>query len=538
MNKLFLFAIVLLLLLPAAGAQFTLSADMSADIDVYFDSLMHANYTIEGYAFSVRAFGISADPRGMSAIMRNTTVRDSSVKMIEEEFMKMKDAAFPALNISLKSAEIDPEPVSIGGRTALKIRMEGDMNMKPGDIGYNINLTRIFNSYDPVEIVSSMINGAEGMKSPQLPTRVPGMSEEEIYAWAMDAGAYADMNFSLVPMQRIGVDYNCSIVLPEHVMLEGTNVRQSREGSRHVIEFDERDAAIRGRIASDMAPHYDGDDVRVEGTAHIDQSVITIDLPEFLRTQWMEAAARGHVRAKAVITVDHFRSPEGIRAIMPRGTGMDYIDADAVRFGYRIGMLTDEDVNSMFEVIVPAIERMYQGLFAGFGSSKVVLSVNVEDFIEQLKADERGPLVIEAEGYLDVPLIAFIRGSPPAGDGSGAPLPGIVRIAQSLINLARTRTVPLSLSMENPLKYWPLDFSVTFGEGLQVNGDNTLNFSVPPGGRERLDIRIWFSLPFVIALATPYSILVFLLAIIALAALALLYLVIKELTGIFKYHLR
>jgi len=287
-----------------------------------------------------------------------------------------------------------------------------------------------------------------------------------------------------------------------------------------------------------MAPHYDNDDVRAEGSARIDQSVITIDLPEFLRTRWMEAAGRGHVRAKAVITMDHFRSPDGIRAIMPEGTGMDYIDADAVRFGYRAGMITDEDIRNMFTVIVPAIERMYQGLFAGFGNSKVVLSVNVEDFIEQLKAGGEGPLTIEAEGYLDVPLIAFIRGSPPAGDGGGAPLPGLVRIAQSLINLARTRTVPISLSMENPLKYWPLNFSVTFGDGLQVNGGSALNFTIPPGGSERLDIRIWFSLPLVTALATPYSILVFLLALIALAVLALIYLIIKELTVIFKYHLR
>jgi len=537
-KKLFFFATVLLLLLPAAGAQFTFTADASADINVVFDQLMHANYTIEGYAFSVRAFGITADPRGMSAIMRNSTVRNSSMKMMEEEFMKMKNSVFPALNISLKSVEIDPEPVSIGGRRALKLVLTGDMNLKPEDIGYNINLTRIFNGYDPVEIVSSMINGAEGMKSPQIPKRTPKISEEEIYTWAINAGGYADVNFSLVPIQRMGVNYNCRIVLPEHVMLENTNVRQHRVGNRYVIEFDEHDAAIRGRVTSDIAPHYDSDAVRVEGAAHVDQSVITIDLPELFRTMWLEAAARGHVRAKAVITIDHFAAPEGLRRIMPQGTGMDYIDADAIRFGYRAGMLTDEDVDNIFRVIIPAVERMYQGLFAGFGSSKVILSADVDGFIEQLRAGGEGPLTINAEGYLDVPLIAFIRGSPPAEDGSGAPLPGLWRIAQSLINLARTRTAPLSVSVENPLKYWPLDFSVSFGEGLQVNGGSDLRFSVPPGGRELLDIRIWFSLPFVIALATPYSILLFLLVLIALAALVLIYLILKKLTGIFKYHLR
>jgi hypothetical protein len=456
--------------------------------------------------------------------------------MIRDEFMTMKNSVFPSMNLTLKNIDIDPEPIMVNNRMGLRIRLEGDMDVTPRDVGYNINLTEIFNSYDPVEIVSSMISGAEGMKSSEPPERAPRVSEEEIYMGALNAGAYADINFSLAPMQRLGIDYNCRIALPEHVMLEGTSLRQHREGNRYVIEFDERDSAIKGRVMSDLAPHYDSDDVRVEGSAHIDESAITIDLPEFFRTMWLESAARGHVRARAVITMDHFRMPDSMRAIMPQGTGMDYIDADAVRLGYRAGMLTDEDVNSVFEVIVPAIERMYQGLFAGFGSSKVILSADVDGFIDQLGAGE-GPLTIEAEGYLDVPLIALIRGPPPAS-GEGVPLPGLVRIVQSLIDLARTMTVPISLSIENPMKYWPLDFSVSFGEGLQVNGDNTLNFSVPPGGRERLDMRIWFSLSFVTALAVPYSVIVYLLVLMALALLALLYFVIKKLTVIFKYHLR
>jgi len=530
---------MLLVSVPAQGSAqgVTLTSDMSANIDVRFDSLMHASYTIDGYIFSVKAFGINADPFTILEILRDGKVRNSSEALVREEFMKMKDSAFPYMNMTLDSVYFDNAETEMGGRKALRLRLKGGMSVTPEDIGYKIDLDRIFNSYDPVSIVGSMISGAEGMKSPELPERTPKISEEEIYRGALDAGAYADINFSLVPMQRIGVDYACRIALPEHVMFENTTLKQIKEGDRYIIEFDERDSAIRGRIVSDAAPRYDSDDVSVEGYARIDESAITIDLPELFRTRWLEAAARGHVSAKAIITVDHFGMPGDMRSIMPGGTGMDYIDADAIRFGYRIGMLTDEDVGEMFDVMVPEIELMYKELFAGFGSSDVVLDADVPGFIEQLKSNETGPLRIEAVGYLDVPLIALIRGSG-TGEGSAQITPGMVRIARSLANLARTRVVPLSFSLKNPLKYWPLDFHVAFGEGLEANGGRELDISVPPGGSARQDIRIWFSFPFVISLASPYAVVVYILALMALALLALLYFVLEVLTRTFKYKVK
>ncbi|MDY6985529.1 MAG: hypothetical protein SVE93_03890, partial [Candidatus Thermoplasmatota archaeon] len=219
---------------------------------------------------------------------------------------------------------------------------------------------------------------------------------------------------------------------------------------------------------------------------------------------------------------------------MPEGAGMDYIDADAIRFGYRAGMLTDEDIREMFDVIVPAIERMYQGLFSGFGGSKVTLSVDVEGFIDQLK--EEGPLTINMEGYLDVPLIALIRGSG-ASDAGGAFAPGLIRIAENLVDLGRTRTVPLSFTIENPLKYWPLEFYITFGEGLEANGDNELYMDVPPAEREEQEVQIWFSFPFVISLATPYALLVYLLVLMALAVLAAVYFIVKAFHSAYYKHL-
>jgi hypothetical protein len=356
--------------LTQASAQgVTLTSDMSADINVRFDSLMHASYSIDGYIFSVKAFGINADAFTLSEILRDDGVRKSSEALVRDEFMKMKDSAFPYMNLTLDSVYMDyAETTRVGGREAMRIRLKGGMSVTPEDIGYKIDLERIFNSYDPVSIVGSMISGAEGMKSSELPKRVQKVSEEAVYQGALGAGAYANMNFSLASMQRIGVDYKCRIALPDHVMLEGTNLKQVKEGDRYLIEFDERDSAIRGRIVSDAAPHYDRDDVSVEGYARIDENAVMIDLPAFFRSLWLEHAARGHVSARTSITVDHFRAPEGLRAIMPQGTGMDYIDADAIRFGYRIGMLTDEDMTEMFGVIVPAIEAMYQNLFSGFGS--------------------------------------------------------------------------------------------------------------------------------------------------------------------------
>jgi hypothetical protein len=410
------------------------------------------------------------------------------------------------------------------------------MSVTPEDIGYKIDLERIFNGYDVVSIVGSMISGAEGAKGSEPPERVQKVSDEEIYQGALDAGAYADMNFSLASMQRIGIDYSCRIALPEHVMFENTNVKQIKEGDRYVIEFDERDSAIKGRLVSDTAPEYVEDDVMAKGYARIDGSSVMIDLPAFFRSLWLEDAARGHVSARTSITIDHFRAPEALRSIMPGGTGMDYIDADAIRFGYRIGMLTDEDVSEMFGIMVPAIESMYQDLFSGFGSSDVALDADVSGFIEQLKKGE-GPLVIEAEGYLDVPLIALIRGSG-TGAGGTAFMPGMVRIARSLIDLARTRVVPLSFSLRNPLKYWPLDFHITFGEGLEANGDKELKMSIPPGESARQDIKIGFSFPFVISLASPYAVVVYILVLMTLALLALLYFVLEVLTRTFKYGLR
>jgi len=525
-------------LAPSSAQGVTLTGDISAEINVRFDSLMHASYSIDGYIFSARAFGINADAFTISEILRDDGVRKSVEAMVREEFMKMKDSAFPYMNLTLDSVYFDyAEIAMVGGREAMRLRLKGGMSITPEDVGYKIDMERIFNGYDPVSIVSSMISGAEGMKGSATPKRVQQVSDEEIYSGAMDAGAYADMNFSLASMQRIGARYTCRIALPEHVMLENTNVRQTREGDRHVIEFDEKTDAIRGRIVSDRAPRYDSDDVIVEGYASIDESAVMIDLPAFFRSLWLEDAARGHVSARTSITVDHFRAPEGLMAIMPQGTGMDYVDADAIRFGYRIGMLTDEDLTEMFGVIVPAIEAMYQNLFSGFGSSKVILSVDVQGFIEQLKSNETGPLRIEAVGYLDVPLIAFIRGSG-TGGGSAQITPGMVRIARSLIGLARTRVVPLSFSLRNPLKYWPLDFHITFGEGLEANGGKELYISVPPGESARQDIRIWFSFPFVISLARPYAAVVYILALMALALLALLYFVLEWLTRTFKYHLR
>ena len=514
----------------------TLTSDMSADIDVSFDSLMHASYTIDGYIFSVRAFGINADAFTLSEILRDDGVRKSVEAIVRDEFMKMKDSAFPYMNLTLDSVYLDyTETTRMDGREAMHIRLKGGMRFTLEDMGYDVDMERIFNSYDPVSIVSSMISGAEGMKSSGTPKRVQKVSEEELYQGALDAGAYADMNFSLASMQRIGVKYTCRIALPEHVMFENTNVRQVKEGDRYVIEFDERDSAIRGRIVSDAAPRYDSDDVMVEGTARIDENSITIDLPAFFRSLWLEAAARGHVSARTSITIDHFKAPDGIREIMPESTGMDYIDTDAMRFGYRAGILTDEDVSEMFGVIVPAIEAMYQDLFSGFGSSRVMLSADVPGFIDQLKANETGPLRIEAEGYLDVPLIALIRGSGTDAGGGSSFMPGIAR---SLIGLARTRVVPLSFSLRNPLKYWPLDFHITFGEGLEANGDKELNVRVPPGESARQDIKIWFSFPFVISLASPYAVVVYILALMALAILALLYFVLEVLTRTFKYKIR
>jgi len=524
-QKVLLVFILFLLLLPQlpVSAQFTLSADMSAEISVNFNSLMTANYSIDGYAFSVRALGVDADPSSMSLVLKNREVRESAVRMVEEEFWRLKNSTFPSIEMSVDRVEIGSEAVRIGGREALHIRIEGNMSVAPEDIGYSIDLNKIFNSYDPVAIVGSMIAGAEGIKSSELPERKPELSEEEIYEGALKAGAYADINFSLAQMQRIGVDYRCRIALPEGIRLESTNVRESKEGNRYVIEFDQGDSAIKGRVKSANAPEYDGEEVNVQGYAHIDESAITIDLPAFFESLWFEAAARGHVEARVNMTIDHFKAPEGIREIMPEGTGMDYIDGDAIRFGYEAGMLTEEDIRQMFDVIVPAIERMYQGLFSGLGSSTVVLSVDVENFIDQLKGE--GLLTINAEGYLDVPLIALIRGS--GAGAEGVLTPGLIRIARNIIDLARTRTVPLSFTIENPLKYWPLEFYVTFGQGLQANGDNELHISVPPAEREKQDVQIWFSFPFVISLAKPYAVVVYLLFLMALAILAALYFVVK-----------
>ncbi|MDY6985194.1 MAG: hypothetical protein SVE93_02145, partial [Candidatus Thermoplasmatota archaeon] len=434
MQKVLFVIVFLLLLLPPASAQFNLTADMRADINVEFDSLMHANYSIEGYIFSVKAFGIAADPASTATLLKNKEIREPAIRMIREEFVRIKNSIFPSLNLTLKTIEISPETAVIGNRRALVLRLGGDMSIAPEDIGYSIDLDRIFNAYDPVAVVSSMIAGAEGMKSSELPERKPEVSEEEIYEGALKAGAYADINFSLKRMQSLGIDYRCRIVLPEGIKLENTNLRAGEGG--HVIEFDQRASAIKGRVASTSAPRYEGEGVSVQGYASIDESTIAIDIPAFFRSLWLEDAARGHVSARVSMTIDHFRAPGGMREIMPEGTGMDYIDADAIRFGYRIGMLTDEDIREMFEVIVPAIERMYQGLFSGFGGSKVTLSVDVEGFIDQLK--EEGPLTIDLEGYLDVPLIALIRGSG-ASDAGGAFAPGLIRIARNLVDLGRTR---------------------------------------------------------------------------------------------------
>ena len=59
-KKFLLIAVVLSLVIPvaafipiAAAQGVTMSSDMSANIEVYFDSLMHANFRIDGYAYNI-----------------------------------------------------------------------------------------------------------------------------------------------------------------------------------------------------------------------------------------------------------------------------------------------------------------------------------------------------------------------------------------------------------------------------------------------------------------------------------------------------
>jgi len=109
---------MLLVSVPAQGSAqgVTLTSDMSANIDVRFDSLMHASYTIDGYIFSVKAFGINADPFTILEILRDGKVRNSSEALVREEFMKMKDSAFPYMNMTLDSVYFDNAETEMGGR--------------------------------------------------------------------------------------------------------------------------------------------------------------------------------------------------------------------------------------------------------------------------------------------------------------------------------------------------------------------------------------------------------------------------------------
>jgi len=366
-------------------------------------------------------------------------------------------------------------------------------------------------------------------------TRKPKMSEEEIYRGALDIGCYGNINFPLKSMQNLNIKYKIRVTLPEHLIFENSSVKQTKEGGRYILEFDETASAISGRIVSDLAPKYSSDDVRIEGYVKIDESAVSIDIPAFLKTLWLEKAARGVIEASANLTIDHFKIPEEmLSSMLPGGTGIDYLDANALRFAYKAGIFTDEDIDAMFNAYVPAIESAYSNLFGGYGSADVHLVVDRNRFIESLALNSTGPLIIEAKGYLDMPLINLIKGE---NGGALSTIPNIPSI-QSIINLAKARTVTTSFYMANPMGYWPIDFVIDLGKGLSSDGSDQIPIHIDPGEGERIDVKLWFSLPFVINIFKPYSLLVLIFLLLMIALLGFAFFVLELFLSIFHGLLR
>ena len=162
------------------------------------------------------------------------------------------------------------------------------------------------------------------------------------------------------------------------------------------------------------------------------------------------------------------------------------------------------------------------------------LVVDKDRFIESLASNSTGPLIIDAKGYLDMPLINLIKG--PNG-GALSTIPNLPSI-QSMINLAKTMTVTTSFYMANPMAYWPIDFRVDLGEGLSSDGSDQMLIHVDPGEGERIDVKLWFSLPFVINIIKPYSILILVFLLLMMALLGLAFFALEFLLSIFHGLLR
>ena len=87
--------------------------------------------------------------------------------------------------------------------------------------------------------------------------------------------------------------------------------------------------------------------------------------------------------------------------------------------------------------------------------------------------------------------------------------------------------------MANPMRCWPIDFVGDLGEGLSSDGSDQILIHIDPGEGERIDVKLWFSLPFVINIFKPYSLLVLIFLLLMMALLGLAFFALEIFLSIF-----
>lgn len=298
-------------------------------------------------------------------------------------------------------------------------------------------------------LTASIIDDNLELKIFEIPSRV--------FFGLLNSGAMAnitpkDINFG-DGLERIGLKYNGSLILPQHIFLENKNV----------YEWDNK-TNISGKIFSEKSPNYQEE--KINTTFSIDTRGLDLNLIGFFTGEMKLTLS---LYAVETINYNIFSIPE--QFTLPKKLSIDFIDSDSTRLCIEEKVFPEKNVTDFLDDRKQVFENRFGNILEW---NEIEGSSDNDEFKTSLEwdknisnMDSEKPVIVSSYAYVSYPVSFDISFIPPS------------------INIHTKKFNFTGLQNQN------ITYSMIFPRGLNIRVNDTLNkasLKQTAEGREYLEL--------------------------------------------------